>query len=180
MKAEGGGQEEQGNRPHPDHDHAYMVPDMVPALSRELARGAGEKGAEYGVNTSKYTVRSAEYTVRRAEYAVPSIPVPAQRVGEKGEGRKGERRFWTTSCWTTRAASTRSKPRREKNLRQFYRTGRGSEHYFSPVSVIHLDNYDICFHRGGVFTAMFIVGQLNHKGGMECRVSRPKTMISEK
>ncbi len=23
-----------GNCPHPDHDHDYMVPDVVPALSR--------------------------------------------------------------------------------------------------------------------------------------------------
>ncbi len=53
----------------------------------------------------------------------------------------------------------------EKHLRQFYRTTRDTENYFSPVSVINLDTYDIRFHRRGVFTAMFIVGPLNHKGG---------------
>ena len=35
------------------------------------------------------------------------------------------------------------------------------------------------FHHGGVFTAMFIVGQYNHKRGMEPRVSRPKRTIFE-
>ncbi len=30
------------NGPHPDHDHEYMVPDMVPALSRVRARGEGQ------------------------------------------------------------------------------------------------------------------------------------------
>ena len=32
----------------------------------------------------------------------------------------------------------------------------------------------------GVFTSMFIVGPYNHKGGIEPRVSRPKTAIYEK
>ncbi len=68
----------------------------------------------------------------------------------------------------------------EKHLRRFYRTGRDSENYFSPVSAMHLDNYDSRFHRRGVFTAIFIVGPHNHKGGRGRRVSRQKTAISEK
>ncbi len=104
-------------------------------------------------------------------------------AGSGGEREKGEReclRFWTTPCWTAREASTPSKPCREKHLRRFGRTGRSSGNYFSPVSVIHLDNYDIRFHRRGVFTAMFIVGPHNHMGGRGPRVSRQKTAISEK
>ena len=89
---------------------------------------------------------------------------PRSRSGRRERWRKGERRFWTTSCWTTREASTRSKPRREKHLRQSCRTGRDSDNYCSPVSVINMDTYDIRLHRRGVFTAMFIVGPLNHKG----------------
>ena len=100
--------------------------------------------------------------------------------GRKGEGRKGMTSILDHTVLDHAREFHPAEAMTEKHLRRFCRTGRSSGNYFSPVSVIHLDNYDIRFHRRGVFTAMFIVGPHNHMGGRGPRVSRQKTAISEK